>query len=307
MKRVLVTGGAGFIGSNTVDLLVGAGYDVSVADNLSSGRRGNVNKAASFHKADMTSPKLWEVFEKERPEAAIHLAAQIDVRRSIRDPAYDASQNILGSINLLECCRRRGVRKIVYASSGGAVYGEPKANPCGEGHPANPLCPYGASKYAVEKYVRMYGTLYGIDYNILRYGNVYGPRQDPLGEAGVVAIFTGLIGRGRPPVIWGDGLQTRDFCYVGDVAEANLAGLRKTGKSKVYNIGSGKETSVNEITSLLAKAFGSGVKPRHGKAVPGEVRRICLDVGLAARELGWKPKKTLEEGVKATVEWMRDA
>jgi UDP-glucose 4-epimerase len=305
MSKVLVTGGAGFIGSNTVDLLLEKGYDVAVVDDLSTGKKSNLNPKASFHKADIASPKLDPIFRKEEPDYVVHLAAQIDVRKSIKDPAHDAAVNVLGSISLLESCRRHKIKKIVYASSGGAVYGEPKYRPCDEKHPIRPLSPYGASKYAVEKYVELYGT-YGVDYNILRYGNVYGPRQDPLGEAGVVAIFMGLLSKGRTPTIWGDGEQTRDFCYVGDVAHANLAGLERDGQSKVYNIGSGTETSVNRLTSLITQAMGSAVKPSHGDPVPGEVRNISLDASAAWRELKWKPSCDLKRGIEATAEWMRN-
>jgi UDP-glucose 4-epimerase len=306
MSNVLVTGGAGFIGSNTVDLLVGEGYSVSVVDNLSTGRKGNLNPKARFHKADITSPRLEGIIKKEKPEQVMHFAAQIDVRKSVAEPAYDAGINILGSINLLESCRRNKVEKIVYASSGGAVYGEPQYKPCDEKHPIKPLCPYGASKYAVEKYVELYNSNFGLDFNILRYGNVFGPRQDPLGEAGVIAIFSGLLSAGRQPVIFGDGKQTRDFCFVGDIAQANLAGLKRSGKSRVYNIGSGVETSVNDVTELLIEEMGVDLKPKHGPEVKGEVRHIYLDVSLAERELGWKPKTSLSEGVKSTVEWVRN-
>ncbi len=307
MKRVLVTGGAGFIGSNTVDLLVRRGYDVSVVDDLSTGRKGNLNREASFRRCDITSKALDGVFRKERPDAVVHLAAQINVRRSIEEPGFDARVNVLGTLNVLESSRRHGVAKVVYASSGGAVYGEPKRNPVGEDHPAKPICPYGASKYAGEKMLEVYGGLHGLDYNIVRYGNVYGPRQDPHGEAGVTAIFTGLLLRGKRPTIFGDGRQSRDFCFVGDVAEANLAALGRRGRSRVYNIGSGRETSVNELAARLAEAAGADLKPRHGPAVAGEVRRIVLDVSRARRELKWRPKTGLTEGLDATVGWVRDA
>jgi UDP-glucose 4-epimerase len=306
MSRVLVTGGAGFIGSNTVDLLLSRGYDVCVVDNLSTGKKENLSPKARLHRCDITQPRLLDsLMQKEKPDAVIHLAAQIDVRKSVRDPVYDASVNLLGSINLLESCRKHKVKKMVYSSSGGAIYGEPIRFPCDESHPIRPICPYGVSKYAVEKYVEMYGKLYGIDYNIMRYGNVYGPRQDPRGEAGVVAIFTGLLHKGKQPVIWGDGEQTRDFVYVGDVAAANLAGLEQEGKSKAYNIGSGSPTSVNQLTQTLIDFIGAKVQPRHAAAVPGEVRGIYLDNGLAKRELGWKPSVNLAAGIKATVDWVR--
>jgi len=307
MSKVLVTGGAGFIGSNTVDLLLEKGYSVVVVDDLSTGRSANLNRKAVFHKADIRSPELDSLFKREKPEYVIHLAAQIDVRKSVADPAYDAGINVLGSINLLECCRRNGVKKIVYASSGGAVYGEPQYNPVDEKHRIKPICPYGASKYAAEKYVEVYAASYGIEYCILRYGNVYGPRQDPLGEAGVVAVFTGLLKHGKRPVIFGDGGQTRDFCYVGDVALANLLGLERAGVSRVYNIGSGVETSVNEVTAKLIEAVGADVEPLHSDPVPGEVRRICLDARLAGMELAWKPTVNLKSGLKKTVEWVGNA
>lgn len=307
MKRVLVTGGAGFIGSNTVDLLLGRGYDVSVVDDLSTGRRGNLNPGSSFHRCDITSKALDGVFRRERPDAVVHLAAQINVRMSIEEPGFDAMVNVLGTLNVLESARRHGVSKVVYSSSGGAVYGEPKYNPVDEDHPVKPICPYGASKYAGEKILEVYGGLHGLDYNIVRYGNVYGPRQDPRGEAGVAAIFTGLLLKGKRPTIFGDGRQSRDFCFVGDVAEANLAALKRKGRSRVYNIGSGEETSVNELTARLTAAVGADLKPKHGPAVAGEVKRIFLDVSRARRELRWKPMTGLDEGLDATVGWVRDA
>ncbi|MCX6695272.1 MAG: NAD-dependent epimerase/dehydratase family protein, partial [Candidatus Altiarchaeota archaeon] len=283
MSKVLVTGGAGFIGSNVVDLLIGKKYDVVVLDNLSTGKRENVNPKAKFIEMDIGDEKLDSVFRNEKPEYVVHHAAQIDVRKSIADPVFDSKVNIIGSINLLECCRRHGVKKIVYASSGGAVYGEPKYLPAGEDHPIQPLCPYGASKYVVEKYVELYGMNYGIDYTILRYANVYGPRQDPLGEAGVVAIFTGRFMEGKTPVIFGDGEQTRDFVYVKDVALANLMALEKKTNEKVFNIGSGVETSVNKIAQELKKLTNSKVNPTHSQDVKGEVRRISLKIERAKK------------------------
>jgi UDP-glucose 4-epimerase len=305
MSRVLVTGGAGFIGSNTADLLVEKGYSVVVVDDLSTGRKENLNPEAAFHKVDITSSKLDSVFAKETPEYVIHLAAHIDVRKSVEEPAHDAKVNVLGTINLLDCCVRHGVKKIVYASSGGAIYGEPQYNPVDEKHPIKPLSPYGASKYAAEKYVELYHATHGLDYCILRYGNVYGPRQDPLGEAGVVAIFTGQLNEGRQPVIFGDGEQSRDFCYVGDVAVSNLLGLERAPESRVYNIGSGAETTVNEITEQLIDVMGVDIKPAYGAPVAGEVRHIYLNVSLAEKELAWKAGVDLKTGVKKTVEWVR--
>jgi len=307
MTKALVTGGAGFIGSNTVDLLAEEGYDVIVVDDLSTGKKGNLNQKAKFYMADIRKPGLGKVFEQVKPDVVVHLAAHIDVRKSVRDPGYDADINVRGSINLLESCRKHKVKKIVYASSGGAIYGEPQYNPVDENHPVRPLCPYGTSKYAAEKYVEMYGALYDMDYSIMRYGNVYGPRQDPLGEAGVVAIFAGLISKGKRPVIFGDGKQTRDFCFVRDVAEANLKALEENGKAKIYNIGSGVETSVNKMVEMLTKVTGVDLTPKQGKPVPGEVRHIFLDVSLARKELNWGPKTGLKEGLDATWRWMKDA
>ncbi len=300
--KVLVTGGAGFIGSNTVDHLLDKGHDVVVVDDLSTGRKENINPQAAFHEVDITSDGLDGVFKKEKPSHAVHLAAHIDVRKSVANPMYDASVNVIGTINLLESCRRHEVKKFVYASSGGAIYGEPEYNPVDEKHPIKPLSPYGVSKYAAEKYVETYSALHGVDYVILRYGNVYGPRQDPLGEAGVVAIFTGLLAENKQPIIFGDGMQSRDFCYVGDVAEANLTALKKDAPG-AYNIGSGVETTVNDVASQLITAVGADVEPKHSDPVPGEVRNICLDVSLARQRLGWKPVISLEEGVAKTFEW----
>ncbi|MFC2162822.1 NAD-dependent epimerase/dehydratase family protein [Candidatus Altiarchaeota archaeon] len=303
--RVLVTGGAGFIGSNIVDLLIASGHDVAVVDNLSTGKRENLDPSAEFHEVDITGDALDDVFAKVKPEAVIHEAAQINVRDSVENPAFDASVNVLGSINLLECLRRHDVGKIVYASSGGAVYGEPEQNPCDESHSINPLCPYGASKYAVEKYLFIYNVNYGIDYTILRYSNVYGPRQDPLGEAGVVAIFTNKMLAGQSPMIFGDGDQTRDFVYVGDVAQANLLALNAKTEDRIFNIGSGVESSVNDVTGHLLELTGSKANPEHGPEVKGEVRNICLDIGRARSQLAWDPKVGLGHGLKMTVEWAK--
>jgi UDP-glucose 4-epimerase len=289
-----------------VDRLIEEGFDVSVVDDLSSGRKKNLERKAEFSELDVCSPKLQDVFRDAEPEYVVHQAAQINVRKSIEDPVFDANVNVLGSLNLLEGCRKFDVKKIVYASSGGAVYGEPQYLPVDEKHPINPLCPYGASKHAVEHYLEVYRILYGIDYTALRYANVYGPRQDPFGEAGVVAIFTKKLLSGKPPTIFGDGKQTRDFVYVEDVAEANFLALKKKTKEKVLNIGAGVESSVNEVTLKLAKILKSSVRPIHGPAIKGEVRRIYLDVSLARKELGWKPKVSLEAGLKKTVEYFKE-
>jgi UDP-glucose 4-epimerase len=305
MSRVLVTGGAGFIGSNTVDALISQGYDVYVVDDLSTGKKKNLNSGVSFHRLDIRSKSLEKAFKSEKPDYVIHLAAQINVRESIVDPVADAQKNVLGSINLLDMCSKYGVGKIVYSSSGGAVYGEPIKNPVSESHQIAPLSPYGASKYCVEKYIELYSKSHGIDYNILRYGNVYGPRQDPLGEAGVVAIFTRQMMEGQRPCVFGDGRQSRDFCFVGDVAKANLVALKRRGKSKIYNVGSGEKTSVNEIIKHLKAHNSAGSEPFHGQAIAGEVRHIFLDISLISRELRWKPKISLADGICETVGWYK--
>ncbi len=303
MANVLVTGGAGFIGSNIVDLLIGNGYNISVIDNLYTGKKENLNKNARFYRRDIRNRNLKEVFKKEKPEFVIHLAAQVNVRKSMSDPEFDADVNIMGTINLLECCKNFNIEKIVYASSGGAVYGEPQYLPADESHPINPISQYGASKHAVEHYLELYWKNFGIDYVSLRYSNVFGPRQDPFGEGGVVAIFIGKFLKNLKPVIFGDGNQTRDFVYVGDVANANLVSLIKKTDTRIFNIGAGIETSVNEISEKLKNILNSKIVPIYGDAIKGEVRRIYLDVSLAEKELGWKPGVTLDNGLRKTIEW----
>lgn len=304
--KVLVTGGAGFIGSTVVDKLILNEHEVSVVDNLSTGKRGNVNNAAKFYEVDLRNfDSLAAVFEKEKPEAVFHLAAQINVRSSIKDPAYDASVNVLGSLNLLECCRKYGVKKVIYSSSGGAVYGEPKELPVRESHPISPLSQYGASKYAVEKYLDVYGALYGFEFVILRYGNVYGPRQDPLGEAGVIAIFTNKMLSNEALLINDNGDQTRDFVYVEDVAEANILALEKGKNKEAYNIGTGKPSSVNDIVHGLEKAISSKAVCRNLNAIPGEVKHIYSDISKARSHLGFEPKTDLESGLAKTVQWAK--
>lgn len=305
MANVLVTGGAGFIGSNIVDLLIGNGYNISVIDNLYTGKKENLNKKARFYRRDIRNRNLKEVFKKEKPEFVIHHAAQVNVRKSMSDPEFDADVNIMGTINLLECCKNFNIEKIVYASSGGAVYGEPQYLPADESHPINPISQYGASKHAVEHYLELYWKNFGIDYVSLRYSNVFGPRQDPFGEGGVVAIFIGKFLKNLKPVIFGDGNQTRDFVYVGDVANANLVSLIKKTDTRIFNIGAGIETSVNEISEKLKNILNSKIVPIYGDAIKGEVRRIYLDVSLAEKELGWKPGVTLDNGLRKTIEWFK--
>lgn len=303
--KVLVTGGAGFIASHVVDLLIQHGYEVVIVDDLSSGRRSNLNPAAKFYQMDIRDPRVVEIFEAERPDIVDHHAAQMDVRKSVVDPEFDADVNVRGSIHLLECARKYGVKKFIYISTGGAVYGEPEYLPCDEKHPINPICPYGASKHTVEHYLYMYKVLYGLDYAVLRYPNVYGPRQDPHGEAGVVAIFTGLMLSDKPVIINGDGEQTRDFTYVGDCAYANVLAIENPRGTGIYNVGMGEPTSVNQIFRTLKDITGYAHEPTNGPAKLGETRFIYLDSRKIRDELNWKPNVSLREGLAATVEYFR--
>lgn len=304
MAKILVTGGAGFIGSHVVDTYINAGHDVVVVDNLSTGRRENVNPAASFHEADIRDEKLAEIFARERPDVVNHHAAQASVPLSVAWPAYDAEVNVLGSLNLLEQARQHGVQRVIYASTGGAVYGEPQYLPCDEAHPIRPLSPYGASKHAVEHYLQLYQQLHGLGYTILRYANVYGPRQDPHGEAGVVSIFTDRMLAGEPATVHGDGLQERDFVYVGDCARANLAALEQ-GRDGIYNVGTGTGTTINDLFDRLAALTGYSHPHQHGPERLGDIYRSFLSAELAARELGWQPVYTLEQGLRETVDYFR--
>lgn len=303
--KILVTGGAGFIGSHVVDLFLGEGHQVVVVDDLSTGRLSNLNPDATFYQMDIRSPEMEEIFKQERPEVVDHHAAQMDVRRSVIDPLFDADVNVLGSIRLLELSKEFGVRRFIYISTGGAVYGEPEYLPCDEEHPINPICPYGASKHTVEHYLYMYQQLYGLDYVVLRYPNVYGPRQDPHGEAGVVAIFTGQMLSGAQVVINGDGDQERDFVYVSDCARANLLALSTEHVNNIYNLGFGRGTTVNQVFATLRQITDYPLAPIHGPAKPGETRRIYLDAGKAAALLGWEAEVELEEGLNYTVSYFK--
>jgi UDP-glucose 4-epimerase len=303
--RVLVTGGAGFIGSHVVDAFVAGGHTVAVADNLSTGSRRWLNPKASFHAMDLRSARLDAVFAAERPEVVAHLAAQAAVGRSVVDPAFDASVNIAGGLNLLDCCRRFGVRRMIYSSSGGAGYGDTDVIPTPEEHASRPASPYGITKVAIEQYVDALGTLWGMRGISLRYANIYGPRQNPEGEAGVIAIFCNRLLSGRPLLINGDGLQTRDFVYVEDVARANVLALEREDIIGPINIGTGVETSVTAIADALRSAAGSGAAPIHGPVRPGEQRRSCLDAALAERSLGWRPGVPLRDGLAATYEFFK--
>ncbi|MFC1753815.1 NAD-dependent epimerase/dehydratase family protein, partial [Thermoproteota archaeon] len=303
VAKVLVTGGAGFIGSHIVDILIENDYDVVIVDNLSTGNKANINPKARLYEVDITNILLRDVFKKEKPDFVIHEAAQINVRKSVTEPVFDAITNIVGTIELLECCKDFKVKKIVYAGSGGACYGEPEQLPCDEKHAVNPVSHYGVSKHAAEHYFFLYNYLYKIDYVILRYSNVYGPRQDPKGEAGVISIFLARINEDKKPQIFGDGEQTRDYVFVGDVARANLLALEKETKSTIFNIGTGKETSVNELYALIKKATETEIIAEHTDPIPGEVQKISLDCSLVEKDLGWIPKVDIESGINQTVEW----
>lgn len=303
--KVLVTGGAGFIGSNVVDLFIENGHDVVIVDDLSTGRKSNLNSRAKFYEMDIRDPGMREIFASERPEVVDHHAAQIDVRRSVSEPRFDADVNILGTIQLAELAREFGVRKFIHISSGGAIYGEPVYLPCDEAHPVRPLSPYGASKYTFELYLYLYKETYGLDYTILRYANVYGPRQDPLGEAGVVAIFTGQMLHNKPVTINGTGEQVRDYVFVSDCARANLISL-KVGSGGVYNLGAGIGTTVNQIFNQLKAITGYPLEPAYGPPKAGETLNIYLDSTHAKDELDWEPTVGLEDGLSSTLEYFKN-
>ncbi len=305
--RILVTGGAGFIGSHVMDALIERGHEVAVVDDLSTGKREHLNPRAKFYHLDIRDAQgLEEVFAAERPEIVNHQAARANVRESMAKPVLYAEVNVIGSLNLLELSRKYGVGKFVYASTGGAVYGEPEYLPADENHPINPLDPYGASKHFVEHYLYLYGVNHGLCYTALRYPNVYGPRQDSYGEAGVVAIFTGQMLEGGKPLINGSGEQERDFVYVGDIAEANIQAMEK-GDGQIYNIGWGVGTSINEIFAKLKEITGYEGEAVHGPPKLGEVFKIYLDASKSQRELGWAPRVGLDEGMRLTVEHFRNA
>jgi UDP-glucose 4-epimerase len=304
--KILVTGGAGFIGSHVVDRYIAEGHKIVVVDNLATGKLENLNPAAQFYRMGIEEPAIEEIFARERPEVVNHHAAQIDVRKSVSDPVFDARTNILGMLNLVEKAVQYGVGRFIFASSGGAIYGDPPegAGAATEENPFHPMSPYGAAKAAGELYLYTYQITRGLAYTALRYGNVYGPRQDPLGEAGVVAIFTRKLLQGEPAVINGDGLQTRDYVYVEDVARASVLAL-KAGVAGSFNIGTGIEKTVNELFHHLTELAGKSAPEVHGPAKPGEQRRSVLDWTRARTQLGWEPKVTFKEGLRKTVEFFK--
>jgi UDP-glucose 4-epimerase len=308
-QTILITGGAGFIGSHLADRLIKEGYKVIVVDNLSSGKRKNLNPRAKFYKADIRNKKaLANIFEKEKPRDVFHLAAQINLRKSVEDPTEDAKINILGGLNLIQCFLQSNPfptwegAKFIFSSTGGAIYGDAKVIPTSENFLARPMSPYGIAKLSFEHYLDYYQKVFGLDFVSLRYANVYGPRQNSKGEAGVVAIFCDQILSKNKPVIYGDGQQTRDYVFVDDIVEANVLSLQKNIQG-IFNIGTGKETSVNQLFQKINKIFDGKIQKKHSPAKKGEQKRSCLDCRKAKKDLGWKNKVDLDEGLERTVEW----
>ena len=301
--KILVTGGAGFIGSNIVDVLIEQGHEVSVVDNLSTGNKQNLNPQAKFFQADITDPEVVHVFEQSRPEIVIHHAAQIDVQTSLHNPLLDAKINIIGTINLLEQCKRFGVRKIIYASSA-AVYGPPEYLGVDEIHPLQPISFYGISKHTPEHYIQVYSELCGLDYTIFRYCNVYGIRQDPKGEGGVICIFLSKLLGGETPTIFGDGEQTRDFIYVKDIVAANIAALTH-GSRTLFNISCDQQISVNELLQKMCIIMGKDFSPKYASVRQGDIEHSRLTNYKAIEQLKWQPKYSIEQGLKETYFYYR--
>jgi len=302
--KVLVTGGAGFIGSHVVDAYVAAGHEVIIVDNLCTGKRENLNPKARFVELDIGDEQTARLIRDERPDVVNHHAAQMDVRRSVADPLFDARTNILGTIALLEASRQAGVKKVLFVSSGGAAYGEQETFPAPETHPTWPVSPYGVSKRSGELYCHFYQAEYGLPFVAFRYSNVYGPRQDPHGEAGVVAIFSGKMLRGEPVTVNGDGKQTRDYVFVGDVARMSLLALERDATGPV-NIGTAIETDVNQLAQVMREVSGTRSEIVHGPAKSGEQRRSVVDIRRAAQVFGWKPEVSLRDGLARTIEFFR--
>jgi len=309
--KCLVTGGAGFIGSHLVDRLIKEGHRVVIIDDLSTGKKENLNSKAKFYKIDICSSKISQIFKKEKPEIIFHYAAQIDVRKSVENPVEDAKINILGSLNVIQNFisinrqnPHKSATKFIFASTGGAIYGEANVIPTPEGYPEFPLSPYGVAKLTIEKYLNYYHKVFDLPYVSLRLANIYGPRQNSKGEAGVVAIFCDKMLSKKQPIINGSGRQTRDFVFVGDVVEANILVLKKN-KIGIFNIGTAKETDINTIFKKLKNLTGSKCKKIYDPALPGEQKRSCLDYSKAKRELGWQPKYSLDNGLNKTVEWFK--
>jgi UDP-glucose 4-epimerase len=304
-QTVCITGGAGFIGSHLADAFLSRGDRVLILDDLSGGKRENVPAGAELHVHDIRSPEAAALVRESGIDLLVHHAAQMDVRRSVENPAFDADVNILGSLNLVEAARRGGVRQILFASTGGAIYGEQDYFPADEQHPARPVSPYGVSKLSFERYLFYFHVAYGLDATCLRYANVYGERQNPHGEAGVVAIFLSRLLAGQAPTINGEGLQTRDYVHVSDVVKANLLAAGRPG-FHIYNVGTGVETSVVTLYRELARAVGSNLEAKHGPAKPGEQQRSVVDARLIKAELGWPEPLPLRQGLERTAAWFRE-
>jgi UDP-glucose 4-epimerase len=302
--KIVVTGGAGFIGSHVVELYLSRGHEVIIVDNLVTGKRENLHPKARFVEVDIRDPKAGDLIRAEKPDVVNHHAAQMDVRKSVADPIFDAQTNILGTINLLTASRDAGVKKFLFVSSGGAAYGEQEIFPAPETHPTWPVSPYGVSKRSGELYAHFFMAEYGLAFVAMRYANVYGPRQDPHGEAGVVAIFSGRMLRGEPVTVNGDGKQTRDYVYVGDVARMSQLAL-ETDATGPVNVGTGIETDVNELAALILEAAKGKSEVRHGPAKSGEQKRSVVDIGRAADVFKWKPEVSLRDGLARTVEFFR--
>jgi UDP-glucose 4-epimerase len=303
--KILVTGGAGFIASHITDKLVEMGHKVVVIDDLSTGKKENLNSKAKFYEADICDAEISEIFKKNKPEIVFHFAAQIDVRKSIQDPASDAKINILGGINVLENCKKFKIKKIIFASSGGAIYGEALSIPTTEGYNALPFSPYGIDKLTIEKYLDYYYKIFNLPFVSLRFANVYGPRQSCKGEAGAVSIFCNKMARNEYPIINGNGRQTRDFVFVDDIVNAAILAMQAK-KSDIFNIGTSKETDINTVFRIIKKEGGFSCKEIHGPAKTGEQKRSCLDYSKAKTQLKWQPKYNLEEGLRLTVNWFKN-
>lgn len=299
--KVLVTGGAGFIGSNLVDKLVMKNFEICIVDNLSTGRIDHVNPLVKFYNLDINSPILEEVFRCFRPDCVVHLAAQVDVSRSIKEPIFDQETNIRGTINILENCVKYDVKKIIYSSSA-AIYGIPSTKKVQENHPTRPISFYGISKLVAEYYIGVYSQLYGIEYSILRYSNVFGPRQNHKGEAGVISIFINNAIRNKDLVIYGDGTQTRDFLYVDDVVNANIAAIN-SNKNGTYNISTCTSVSLNELVSSISSQINKPLNIIYRESRPGDIKSSCLDNNLAINDLNWKPSNRFDKGIKNTIEY----
>jgi len=302
--KVLVTGGAGFIGSHQVDALIKSGYKVVVVDDLSTGIKDNLNPKAKFYEADIRDDELDRIFKKEKPKYVFHFAAQININHSVEDPLFDADVNIIGSLNVLENCIEHGVKKIMFSSTGGALYGEAEQIPTTEEYLCNPLLPYAIAKFTVENYLKFYKNHYGLDYGIIRIANAYGPRQNAKCEAGVITVFVETMLDKKQPFIYGDGHQTRDFIFVDDVVSANMM-IFESSKSDIYNVGTGRQTTINEIFGFIRDSLGLNIKEKYNQELVGQ-DVSCLSSEKLKKALNWSPKVEVEEGIKQTVQWFQD-